>query len=177
MLDAGLPVPGDIVAIVALAGFFGFFTGTMSLASMRYALINLTNVDVLRQRSTVHQLAIRIPRGTPSGAGYSTITYPLPQLPHLAQVDGLSERDLLATRSYAIVRTEMGENPWDLGSFRNWKSVMGNDVLDWFFPIRMSPCVGYENNESFYEMGPLYHELRLKYGLPEPADWQSESPR
>ncbi len=138
MVEADRPVPGELIAIIVLAGFFGLFTASMTMASMRYVFINLTNVDVVRQRSIVHQLAIRIPRDTPLRAGYSTITYPLPQPPHLAQVDGLSARDLLATRSYAIVRTDMGDNPWDLGPYRNWKSVMGNNAFDWFFPLRMS---------------------------------------
>ena len=173
MIEASLAVPGDLIAITALAAFFGLFTFSMTLASGRYVFINLTNVDVLRQRSIVHQLAIRIPRDTPPRAGYSTITYPLPQPPHLAQVDGLSARDLLATRTYAIVRTDVGDNPWDLGPYRNWTSVMGTKVFDWLLPISMSPCVGYENNESFYEMGPLYQQLRTRYGLPEPPDRQT----
>lgn len=177
MLDEGLPMPGDLVAILAIAGFFGLFTFSMTLTAVRYAFINLTNVDVVKQKSIVHQLAIRIPRDTPPRAGYSTITYPLPQPPHVAQNDGLSPRDMLATRSYAIVRTDMGENPWDLGAYRNWKSVMGNSPLDWFLPIKMSPCVSHESNESFYEMGPLYYQLRARYGLPEPPDRQTERPR
>jgi palmitoyltransferase len=38
-----------------------------------------------------------------------------------------SERDLQATRSFAVLRMlEPGDNPWDLGSLMlNWKTVMG----------------------------------------------------
>jgi palmitoyltransferase len=60
----------------------------------------------------------------------------------------------------------MGENPWDLGYYRNWKSVMGDNLIDWLLPIKESPCALYEDNESFYEMGPLYQTLRARFGLP-----------
>lgn len=143
---------------------------------MRYILLNLTTIDYLKAKSVVHQLAIRVPQGTPPGQNYNVITYPLPQSANGPNPAGqtttttdefLSPRDQLATRTYAIVRTEMGENPWDLGYYRNWTSVMGDNLIDWLLPFNESPCAIYNNNESFYEMGPLYQELRTRFGLPE----------
>ena len=161
-------IDGTVIGALAIAGIFGLFALTMTLTSMRYILINLTTVDYLKSKNVVHQLAIRVPHGTPSGQNYNVITYPLPNSPNGSEIG--SPRDQLATRTFAIVRTEMGENPWDLGYYRNWKSVMGNNILDWLFPLKESPCAKSETNESFYEMGPLYHQLRTRFGLPEVSD-------
>lgn len=147
---------------------------------MRYILLNLTTVDYIKAKNVVHQLAIRVPRGTPPGQNYSVVTYPLPRPPGGANSakrtvgnEVISPRDQLATRTFAVVKTEMGENPWDLGYYRNWKSVMGNNIVDWLLPINKSPCALHENNVSFYEMGPLYQKLRDRFQLP-PLSAESE---
>ncbi|CAO3694808.1 unnamed protein product [Umbelopsis ramanniana] len=38
--------------------------------------------------------------------------------------------------SHQIVATDIGEKLWGLGYAENWRSVMGNSVAGWFFPIR-----------------------------------------
>jgi palmitoyltransferase len=173
---SGDGIDGVIVGALAVSALFGLFAMTMTATSMRYVLVNLTTIDYLKSKNMVHQLAIRVPQGTPAGQNYNIITYPLPQSANSTHPYGRtatnefsSPRDQLATRTYAIVKTEMGENPWDLGYYRNWKSVMGNNPLDWLLPLSGSPCAKYESDESFYEMGPLYPELRARYGLPELA--------
>nr|CDN30000.1 Putative palmitoyltransferase [Podospora anserina] len=165
-VDSGQGVDGLVIAALAISAFFGLFTFTMTATSIRYAIVNLTNVDYLKSKNTVHQLAIRVPRGTQGTPKYSVITYPLPKRSGPGH-DEDPPRDQLATRTFAIVKTEMGENPWDLGPYRNWQSIMGNNPVDWLLPIKPSPCAVYENNESFYEMGPLYEQLRERFGLPE----------
>lgn len=168
---------GFVIGAVALSAFFGLFTFAMTATSARYACVNLTNVDYIKSKTLVHQLAIQVPRGTAPGLDYSVIIYPLPKpdsdrstnqspTPPTAS-EPMSERDLLATRTFAVVKTEKGENPWHLGWYRNWKSIMGNNIFDWALPFNHSPCEDYENNESFYEMGPLIQELRERYQLPE----------
>lgn len=159
-------IDGPAIGALAIAAIFGLFTMTMTLTSARYILINLTNIDYLKSKNVVHQLAIRVPRGTSAGQDYHLITYPLPASKTSRQTAS-SLRDQLATRTFAVVKTEMGENPWDLGYYRNWKSVMGDNIIDWLLPFNESPCTKYETNESFYEMGPLYHQLRARFGLPE----------
>jgi hypothetical protein len=51
-----------------------------------------------------------------------------------------SERDLQASRTFAVLRMlESGDNPWDLGSLMlNWKTVMGDDVIDWFLGLGLT---------------------------------------
>ncbi|RYP12384.1 hypothetical protein DL765_007372 [Monosporascus sp. GIB2] len=155
--------------------------------SMRYVFLNMTNVDMLGARRKVHQLAVRVPRGTRSTDNFTTVTYPLPKLelgingeanrrPRPLATDnsgpggranGASPdpRDDLATRTFAILKTEPGENPWHLGYWQNWKSVMGTNFIDWLLPIRKSPCANHENGESFYPMGPILADIRARYGL------------
>jgi palmitoyltransferase len=177
-----LPIDGFVIAIIALASFFGLFTFGMTTLSTRYIFLNLTNVEDLRQKSTVHQLAIRVPLDTEPGPQYYLISYPLPE-PALnpktrsssSRETATMARDSLATRKFAVVRTQLGENPWDVGPYRNWVSVMGSHILDWMLPIRHSPCVAAETNTSFYEMGPLYDELRTRYSLPRLSDQGHET--
>lgn len=166
-IQSGAGTDGVVIAILAISAFFGLFTFTMTCTSMRYACMNLTNVDYVKSKRVVHQLAIRVPRGTPRGPNYGVITYPLPKPENGPGIHtSESSRDQLATRTFAIVKTEMGENPWDLGPHRNWKSIMGDSCIDWFLPFKHSPCASFENNESFYEMGPLYQQLRERFSLP-----------
>ena len=167
-------IDGVAIGALAVSAIFGLFSLIMTITSARYILINLTTVDFLKSKNVVHQLAIRVPRGTPPGPNYHVITYPLPTSPSGMSLSGMtvtderfapSPRDRLATRTFAIVRTEMGENPWDLGYYGNWKSVMGERAVDWFLPVKGSPCARHEAGESFYEMGPLYGKLRARFGL------------
>jgi palmitoyltransferase len=173
-------VDSQVIAVIALGAFFGLFTVSMTLATARYIFINQTNVDVLKGKSMVHQLAIRVPRDTPPSTEYVLITYPLPKHDANGASNSASpsstktssqpaqlERDQLATRTFAVVKTRMGENPWDLGWYSNWTSIMGNTIWEWVLPLHQSPCVGAENNISFYEMGTLYPALRRRFGLPD----------
>lgn len=182
----GLGADGFVIAVVALSAFFGLFTFTMTGTSMRFILVNLTNVDVIRHQSKVYQLAVRVPRGTPASSQYGVIHFPVLearqqpsklQTPLAGDANGnihqgaatetSTARDQLATRTFAIVKTEMGENPWDLGYYDNWVSVMGDTIWQWLLPIKESPCCRAENNISFYELGPNYHAVRSRYGLPD----------
>ncbi|KAI3340986.1 DHHC palmitoyltransferase-domain-containing protein [Ustulina deusta] len=179
------PDPFFLAAIV-IAAFFGLFSFLMTATSARYLLQNMTNVDILSFRQKVYQLAVRVPRGTRSDR-FRIIVYPLRKLETGPggrkdtvkriksngyeageQADALpaSSRDDLATRTFAILETAPGENPWDLGPWRNWQSVMGTNPLDWVLPIRHSPCANHERLESLYSMDRILDQLRIRYGLP-----------
>ncbi|KFA75365.1 hypothetical protein S40288_02018 [Stachybotrys chartarum IBT 40288] len=167
---------GRSVAIIILAGFFGFFTFGMTLTSGRYALLNITNIDMLRKSQAYH-LAIRLPQNATTQQGFSTMTYPLARESTWSEHGGqsanneeqthpTSARDERATHTFAIIRTGPDENPWDLGYWRNFKSVMGNNIIEWLLPIKHSPCCNHESMESDYEMGGLIQELKQRYNLP-----------
>jgi palmitoyltransferase len=163
----GRSLDGFVVAAIVLSGFFGFFTFAMTVTSGRFLFTNTTNIDLLR-KAQVYQLAIRVPSGY-STSSSQLITYPLPSRTNYGtQLNGnASDRDQRATRTFAIVRTEAGENPWHLGYWRNFKSVMGSNPLEWFLPIRHSPCCYHDSMVSDYELGPLVEELKKRFGLPE----------
>lgn len=74
-------------------------------------------------------------------------------------------RDEQARRTFAILTTEPGENPWDLGYWRNFKSVMGNNIFEWLLPLRHSPCCNHDSMISDYEYGPLIEELMRRYEI------------
>ncbi|KAI0012055.1 palmitoyltransferase PFA5 [Xylariaceae sp. FL0662B] len=185
-LGEGLPLDPHLLATIVLASFFGLFTFLMSVTSMRYIFLNMTNVDMLGSQSKVYQLAVRVPRGTRSMDNFMVVTYPLPKpgqfmygRSNRTAMTGTSEpssigirsisrtmtRDDLATRTFAILRTEPGENPWNLGLWGNWQSVMGSNVFDWFLPFQTSPCVNHESHESLYPMGRVLEKIRARYGL------------
>ncbi|KAI1779337.1 zf-DHHC-domain-containing protein [Hypoxylon cercidicola] len=74
-------------------------------------------------------------------------------------------RDDLATRTFAVLKTEPGENPWDVGIWQNWQTVMGTNIFDWFLPFRRSPCTNHESHDSFYPMGHVLADVLARYGL------------
>jgi palmitoyltransferase len=190
-LGEGKMPNSHLIAIIVIAGFFGFFASVMTITSIRYVFLNMTNVDMLGYESKVYQLAVLVGRGTRSNDNFSTITYPLPRIElgingeaNHRPVPGTEEgntpglrphtshqrsRDNLAIRTFAILRTESGENPWDIGYWNNWKAVMGNNIFDWMLPLRKSPCVNHESHEGFYPMGHVLTELRRRYGLADPS--------
>lgn len=154
------------IVLIAVAAFFGLFSFTMSSLSLRFCFINSTNIESLRGSDKVYQLAIRIPLNqTPNSENnssapldYETVTFPRPDL----SVNPTAQEGQnwpAAEHKFAIVKTEMGDNPWDTGSYyANFKSVMGDRVLlDWLLPIRMSPCCAYNGD---YPVGPAVDRLR-----------------
>lgn len=158
-----------IIVILAVGGLFEFFTFGMTLMSGKLIFDNITNIDILNKTRQYH-LAVRVPLDSPSTSEYWTVTYPLPRPAGLTQgPDGqpLAPRDAQARRTFAILRTQPGENPWDLGPWRNFKSVMGNNILEWLLPIRHSPCCNHESPVSEYEFGPVIQDLKKRYKVPE----------
>lgn len=158
-ISEGSPLDPHFIPAIVLAAFFGLFTFLMTVTSMRYIFLNMTNVDMLGYQSKVYQLAVHVPRGTESTDKFTVVTYPLPRpgeavngwsngtaRPGTNESGGSavqirpSARDDLATRTFAILKTEPGENPWDIGIWRNWKSVMGTNVLDWILPFESRPA-------------------------------------
>lgn len=173
---AGTGSDGAAIALIAVAAFFGLFSFTMASLSLRFCFINSTNIESLRGTETVYQLAIRIPLNqtpnsdatpttTTATIDYETVTFPLAdpnangnQSIHEDRTAHERRRPPAAEHKFAIVKTQMGDRPWDTGSYyANFTSVMGVSVPDWLVPLRMSPCCAY-NGE--YPVGPAVDRLR-----------------
>ncbi|KAH8677196.1 DHHC palmitoyltransferase-domain-containing protein [Ilyonectria robusta] len=174
------PLDGRIVAGIALGSLFALFTIAMTLTSARFIATNITNIDMLK-KSQSFRLAVRVPQNSPSTQRYQTITYPLASpawgqsgvpMNHIPRISmgtmsPASPRDEQAKRTFAILATEPGENPWDTGVWKNCKSVMGNSILEWLLPIWHSPCCNHDSMESDYEFGPVVEKLKKRYGIPD----------
>ncbi|KAL2408201.1 Palmitoyltransferase pfa5 [Exophiala dermatitidis] len=63
-------------------------------------------------------------------------------------------------RTFAILETKPGENPWDIGPFRNFREVMGYFWLDWFLPLHRSPLVDHGDPTSMYKLGPVVEKMK-----------------
>ncbi|KIX09511.1 uncharacterized protein Z518_00591 [Rhinocladiella mackenziei CBS 650.93] len=69
------------------------------------------------------------------------------------------------TRTFAILETVPGANPFDIGPFNNFKEVMGCTVFDWFIPLHASPLADHRDPRSMYKLGPLVEKMRRTAGI------------
>ncbi|KAK3717630.1 Palmitoyltransferase pfa5 [Vermiconidia calcicola] len=74
-------------------------------------------------------------------------------------------------RTFAILETLPGMNPWDLGSsYLNFKEVFGYSLHEWLLPMRHSPCCDHSSLVSYFPLGPDFEELLVEAGLaPRPS--------
>jgi len=82
------------------------------------------------------------------------------------------------TRTFAILETPPGMNPWDLGTpWRNFTAVFGHHFHQWFIPYRHSPCCDHSSGTSFYPLGPDFEWLLEDAGLIQSTSNQPEKAR
>jgi len=138
----------------------------MSLTALQFVFLNSTSVENLSSKVKVWTLAVYIPRPQDLSVQkpFQTVTYPSTTSPNGVVSSGPS-------RTFAILHTRPGENPFDLGYYENFKSVMGNSVFDWFFPIRHSPCADHTSQESEFVFGPVVQRLRKEAGIASPSPY------
>lgn len=155
------------------------------MTSIGLASKNLTTVDNIGHQRRVMHIAVlvdstqqRHPR--PMSTGHlkptheseddedpwqGTITYPLNVIHDASSETTLPLPSSSPLRTFAILRTHPGMNPWNLGAFRNLKSVMGIHWYDWILPLRHSPCCNHDRGDSMYELGPDVERLKADAGL------------
>ena len=151
----------------------------MFLNSFNLALRNLTTIESLDKRYRTYFLAISISVDTLRRAEQSqihTVTYPF--LPRDSAGNGSARREktsraiLHEPRTFAIVETKPGDNPWDLGFSANVRSVMGDSWYDWLLPLKYSPSCDHHNDISEFPYGNVVERLKKENGLV-PADLSS----
>ncbi len=152
------------------AGLFALFTLGMTLSSLQFAFLNTTTIENLSRKTKVWTLAIYMPRPpSPQSAAlrFQTITYPL--APTLTNPDDSAAaappQPPGPPRTFAILHTKPGQNPWDLRPYRNFKSVMGEHWYDWFLPVKHSPCSRHDGEESLFELGLVVDRMREEAGI------------
>ncbi|KKZ63713.1 hypothetical protein EMCG_02020 [[Emmonsia] crescens] len=164
------------IVVLGLSALFCLFSLGMLGSSLQLACINSSTIENLDRRSKVWTLAILIPSsikfnrdGSEPGAAPSfpivSFSSPFGICSPLQNTSDIGSSDLLR-RDFAILHTKPGENPWDLGSpLANFKEVMGYSFLDWFSPLKNSPCTDHNSQESAFRLGPVVQRLRREAGL------------
>lgn len=135
----------------------------MSGSSLQFLILNTTTIENLSRHSKVWQLAIHIasPPSSPSAIGFSTISFPLTSATP-------AQQPVNPPKTFAILHSIPGENPWDLGPMENVKSVMGEHVYDWILPLKHSPCSNHNRSDSQFALGSVVERMRIEAGLATP---------
>ncbi|KAL8762840.1 MAG: hypothetical protein Q9184_001226 [Pyrenodesmia sp. 2 TL-2023] len=168
------------IVVLTLAGFFGLFLIGMSASSFQFLFLNSTTIENLSRKTKVWQLAVHMPTPPPGSdpPPFRTITYgqPLPGAP--GAQDPAPTGQPSEPRTFAILHSKPGENPWDLGWRRNFMSVMGDHWYDWFLPIKHSPCARHDRMDCEFETGPVVERMKREARLviPDRTD-NEEKPR
>ncbi|KAJ5104939.1 hypothetical protein NUU61_002286 [Penicillium alfredii] len=150
---------------IGLSGLFGVFTLGMTLSSLQLAMFNLTTIENLNRRSAVWTLAIRVPDHLLDQLWASES----PWAPNF-RMPQTSEPSTKERHVFAILQTQPGDNPFNLGSpLANLQQVMGYSVADWLLPLKQSPCADHSSLESAFALGPVVARLKQEAGLVAPS--------
>lgn len=160
---------------------FFFFSVGMAGSTIQLALKNFTTIENLNRTSQVYHLAVHVK--TPDSY-FHTITYqpsgppvirppptPVEELTEPASAPSVNASTILPpdspnARSYAILRTNPGDNPWDIGPLANLRSILGDKWHDWLLPFKYSPiCRHRHGDDSEFPFGPLVEELKAAAGI------------
>jgi len=136
----------------------------MSGSSLQFALVNTTTIENLSRKSIVWQLAVHMPKPPPQPPGFPTIAYSTAQKPPGAD-PSTHEPSPNTIKTFAILHSKPGENPWDLGPYENFKTVMGEHWYDWILPIKHSPCANHDRDDSQFALGPAVQRMRKEAGI------------
>ncbi|KAH7130545.1 DHHC palmitoyltransferase-domain-containing protein [Dendryphion nanum] len=131
--------PATWIVALSLAALFFLFTFGMFMTSFYNLSTNQTTIEVM-QRDFVHYIALR-----GSSPGSSTFTSDQSVI--------ISEIQRSLSRSFIIVQTEPGTRLWDAGPLANIRSIMGNNVFQWFLPIGISPCLNHTDQRGEFQWG------------------------
>ena len=136
----------------------------MTASSLQFALINTTTIENLSRRTIVWTLAVHMPRPPETSTGFRTVSFSTAA--STTNFDETAEEQASAAiKTFAILHTKPGENPFDLGAYQNFKTVMGDHWYDWFLPIKYSPCCNHDRGDSQFAMGPVVQRMMAEAGI------------
>ncbi|KAL8959194.1 MAG: hypothetical protein Q9193_003899 [Seirophora villosa] len=157
------------LTIAVNAALFSLFLLGMSGSSLQFVFLNTTTIENLSRKTKVWQLAVHVPALPPGGSAspppLRTVTFSAPVVPNAQQGPASTDQPPPELRTFAILHSRPGENPWDLGYYRNFKSVMGDRWYEWFLPIKHSPCARHDWQHSEFEMGPVVERMKREAGI------------
>lgn len=131
----------NVYALIAVAFLFTIFSGGIFATSSQLAWSNSTMVDNLARKSRLTHFAIRIT--------YDEIM----RYTHLTRISYPLDRPEVPRHHFMVIELPQGDNPYDLGSrLENYKMIMGQNVWDWFSPLKYSPCCNHPRGRSVEEV-------------------------
>ena len=157
--------PPTWIALTALSAIFTVFTGTMFFTTVWNVTINYTTVETV-QRGGIQNIAMHVARSNSppqSPPGRSSMRYSNGTTPNV-----IREFTRDDGREYIVIQTQPFDHPWDLGNWENFVSIMGKGPLDWFIPLRMSPCVQHFDVKGEFPWSRMVLDLA--------ATWEAENP-
>lgn len=160
---------------LCLGALFGLFSLGMTGSSVQFAILNTSTIENLSRKSIVWTLAIYMPEPPESSVGFRTITYSVATT-SAASGATIGQQPAAPVRTFAILHTKPGENPFDLGPLQNFKAVMGDHWYDWILPIKLSPCCNRDRGNSEFSMGSVVQRMRREAGIVAPKEINDEKP-
>lgn len=145
----------------------------MTGSSVQFALINTTTIENLSRRTKVWTLAVYMPKPPESSTGFRTVSFSTATSTTGSNAPA-TEQATGAVKTFAILHTKPGENPFDVGPYQNFKAVMGDHWYDWLLPIRRSPCCNHDRRDGQFAMGPVVQRMRAEAGIVSPAGFSDE---
>lgn len=182
------------IAVLAMGIFFFLLTLETDTTAVILAVLNLTTSENIKMKTVVWQLAVRVPEGF-DASHLKTVSFPSGTLrdPEKGSDDDDSDTEEQSGRSstasdthvFAILQSEPGDNPWDIGRWKNFKQMMGNYPWEWILPIRHSPfarssesdsiqCPPESAVKSFFTLGIDLQAMKARAGMRELSqqEWQ-----
>jgi len=171
------------VVLLAISGLFFLFSGGMCMSSSQFALINSSTIENLNRKTKVWFLAVYtspqvLEEAREKNINLQLISYPRPpqeklqtlqhgtcEFPDEAVQASSSSTATTEHRTFAILETAPGANPFDIGPLSNFQDVMGLTIWEWLSPIKPSPGLKHDDPTSLYKLGPVVDELKANTGL------------
>lgn len=114
-----------------------------------------------------------MPKPPERSTGFRTISFSTTEAAEVSEVPAEGQVSG-AIKTFAILHTKPGENPFDLGPYQNFKTIMGDHWYDWLLPIRRSPCCNHDGRDSQFAMGPVVQRMRAEAGIASPEELSNE---
>lgn len=142
--------PGTWIAALAVAAFCFAFIFGMFMNTFYNMAINCTTIEVM-QKGCSYNIAM-LGKAPPVPVNGSS------------QTGVLCEIERSPSRSYIVLQTHSGENPWDEGFSRNVTDIMGHTIWEWLLPVKWSPCTVHTDTRGEYRWGRVVKTMMEEYG-------------
>lgn len=176
------------VVMIAVSGLFLLFSSGMFMSSCQFALLNVTTIENLNRKTKVWNLAVYasppvLEEAHEKGVELKLISYPRPPEEDLMiQGDGVNlqfpsnsssppAQSSVSHRTFAILESRPGQNPFHLGNLANFQDLMGTTIWEWLNPFSPSPAAQHSDPASLHKLGPAVDEMKTGTGL---EAWRSE---